>query len=142
CKNPGRGQVIAERVPRGGLHAGLLFELAARRVERRLAIVDLAARQFPDPTAGDVTELAQQADTLVLVDRNDGRAARMLDDLQLRDRPVRQLYALDVQLDDAAGEDMFDLGHFSCRPCLRQSPGRTNADTGATTTCRLRGSVP
>src|SRR5262245_45905721 len=42
CKNAGRAQVIPERLPGAGRHAGFFFELATRGVERRLAIVDLA----------------------------------------------------------------------------------------------------
>src|SRR5688572_14091289 len=141
CKNAGRGNVVTERAPRGGRHACFFFELAARGIEWRLAIVDLAGGQFPDPTVDGVTKLAQQADAIVGVERNHRGAAGMADDFEIRDRAVRQLHALDVHFDDAAGEDVLDVDHLNCRPCLRPSPGPTSADTNAPTTCRRPGSA-
>ena len=56
-----------------------------------------------------MTELAQQANTSTLVERNDRCSARVTNDLQFEIFTVRQGEGLDAELDDAALEQRFCL---------------------------------
>src|SRR5262245_7518583 len=141
CKNAGRTQLVAETAPLPGAHAGFLFELALRGLERRLAVVDLSGGQLPDPALRGMPELAQQAHASPLVDGDDCSAAGMMDDLQVRDRAVRQGHALDRQPHHAALEDRAHLERLTFHRPRPPWPGPTSVDTGATTTCRPRGSA-
>ena len=83
----------------------LLDQLTFRRALRRLRRLEFARWQLPDPAPGGVPVLTQQAHVLRTIDGHDGRAARMVDDLQVRDVPVGQTDGLDVDADDAALKD-------------------------------------
>jgi len=49
-----------------------------------------------------MTVLAQQADPPHIVDRDHGRAARVMSDFEVRNASVRKLHLLDVQRDHPA----------------------------------------
>ena len=102
-QHPRGAEELAEGVPTPCRDAHFLGEFALRTLDRRFAVVELAGRQFRDPPAGGVAELAEQADTLLRVDRHDGRAARVMRDLQFGDVPVGQRHPLEVQRQDPAG---------------------------------------
>src|SRR3984885_8052408 len=61
AEHPGGAEHGAEAVPVNRADARLLAELAARGGERRLAGLELAGRQLPQPAVRHVAVLAQQA---------------------------------------------------------------------------------
>ncbi len=113
-EHAGRAQVFAELVPASGAHAGFLGQFADGALDRRLAAVELAGRQFVQPAAGRVPELAQQADAPVGVQRDDRGPAGMVRDLEFGDPAVRQPHLLEVQRQYSTLEDVPDLfGHVA-----------------------------
>jgi hypothetical protein len=75
-------------------------QLPLRRHRRRLAGVDLARRQFPQPTARHMAILTQQAHPTVVIHGHRGGAAGVADHLEFRMAPRRQPDALDADIDD------------------------------------------
>ncbi len=67
-----------------GADPGLLGELAPGSDLGWLGRFEFSGRQFPDPAAGDVTVLAQQAHLLQVIEGHDGRAAGVVHDLEGR----------------------------------------------------------
>ena len=73
-----------------------------------LAGVELA-RAVIHPAAGGVTVLPEQADAVLIVDGDDRRAARVMRDLERRDRAVGERYLLDSEPDDPTPEYFADF---------------------------------
>ncbi len=99
-----RGHARAETRPRRGLGAGFFDELTLRGVQRRLVRLELSRGQLPEPAAGGVTILAQQAHALLIVDRHGGCAAGMVHDLESGTMAVRKRHFVDRERDHAATE--------------------------------------
>lgn len=108
-RKPGEGEEVAEAAPLTRAAAGFFFQFALRRFQRRLLVVDLARRELPDVAIGGVTVLPHEANAAVLVQSDDGGAARVMNDVQGRDVIVRQPDLLDIHLDRAAGENVRDF---------------------------------
>jgi len=83
---------------------GFLDQFALDGLERRLARLELAGRQLPDPAARGVAILTDQADAAARVDCRCGSATGVVDDLQLGHVAVRQPHGLEVDGDDPATE--------------------------------------
>jgi hypothetical protein len=101
-ENAGRAVQMPERIPGGRDQPGLLGELALRGCRRSFAGVQLPGRELPQPTAGDMPVLTQQANPAALIQRHRRGPARVTDHLEVDVTPVRQANALDPHVDDLA----------------------------------------
>ena len=99
-----RAQIGVEAVPGACAHARLLGQLALRRNEGWLVGLELAGGELPQPPAGDVAVLAQQAHALLVIDGDNRRAARMMHDLELGPIPVGENDLIGGHGDDASTE--------------------------------------
>ena len=91
-EHPRRGQAGAERAPRARAHTSLLCQLTLRGRERRLARLELARGQLPQPAAGDIAVLAQQTHPPGLVEGDGSGAARVMHHFKLGAPAVGQQY--------------------------------------------------
>ncbi len=92
--------------------AGLFLALPSRRPGRFLAGLELAGRHLEQPVASRrVAVLTHQQRPTFLVDRNHGRGAGMIDQLEARAPTARQLDLLDPQPDHLSLEQRFAIQH-------------------------------
>ena len=90
AENPAKGS------PAGRLLPCFLGEFTTRGFNRRLPMVYLARRQFPEPSLGRVAVLIQQADAPLSIQRDDGCASRVVRDFEVCASAIRQKHAFDV----------------------------------------------
>ena len=101
-------------LPMAGAQARLLFQFTLRGGQGRLARIQLAGGQFPQPAAGRVPVLPQQADTILVIERHHGGASGVADDLKLGHRAVRKRDPLQIKVDDfSAVNSRFIVRHVS-----------------------------
>lgn len=80
--------------------ARFLYELAFRGFERWLAGLQFPGGQLPDPAAGDVAVLPQEAYPPLRIDGDNRSAARVVNDLERRSMSIGE--------DDLIGGDRND----------------------------------
>ncbi len=94
----------AETLPTTRNSAGFLDELALCGRERWLVRFELARGQLPYIAARCVSMLTQQANAVLVVERDDGGATRMVDNLELRAMAIRQGDVVDGHRDHTAAK--------------------------------------
>ena len=105
---PGVVQIAPRSHQAPGPLPGLFRELARGAGFRRLAGVELAGRHLEDHAAGRMPVLADQSTSSLGHEGHDGGRARMAHDVELEQRPVRELDAL------AGGFDAKASSHGLC----------------------------
>src|SRR5207302_719231 len=79
-------------------------ELALCGEERRLVGLELAGGQLPQPAAGDIAILPQEAHASLLVQGDRGGTTRMMHDLEERAVAVREQHLVGGDADDPSAE--------------------------------------
>ncbi len=92
----------AERVPSRGDQTGLFREFSLSGYSWAFARVQLASGNLPEPAAGDVAILAQQAHPAPIVDRDSRCTTRMANDFEVNVTSVWQTHTLDLDIDNLA----------------------------------------
>ena len=103
-KHARRGRADAEAFPLLRLTTRFLDELALCGRHRRLIRFELAGRQLPEITAHRMSMLVEQAHAPFVIERNDRRAAGMMNDLERRSVPVGQGDVVDCHRDHATAK--------------------------------------
>ena len=78
-----RGIKGIKQPERAAAHAAFFFELTAGTAFRRFACFQFAGRDLQQPLAGAMAILADEQDLFIL-DKQDGRTARMTDEIALK----------------------------------------------------------
>src|SRR5207253_7096617 len=116
-------------VPLAAAQTRLLLELALRRRERLLALVDRACRHLDELLARRLAQLSHEDDVVVPVDGDDRDRARVFDDLALVVAP-----ALDDDVDELAVVDdagLVGLAHAASRSTSARCSGPSQGGTPA-----------
>jgi hypothetical protein len=106
-------------LPRGRTHPGLFLEFAPGGEIRVLhgargVAIEGAGRDLQQDATRGQTELADEQETILVVEGEDGDRSRMTGDVAFRARAVRALDSVDAEgqvatlVDDARPDDAFD----------------------------------
>jgi hypothetical protein len=87
-----------------GACAGFLGELALRGHERLFVRLELSGRQFPEPPAGDVAILTQEAHARLRIERDHRSASGVMHDIKLGAMAVRQYDFVDRDVHNASAK--------------------------------------
>src|SRR5579864_3093434 len=87
-EHPWGTQGRPEALPVIRTDAGFFYQLALCGFERRLVGLEFSGRQLPDPPAGHVSVLPQEADPLLGIESDDRSAARVVNDLEQRSMAI------------------------------------------------------
>lgn len=107
----------ADEVPVAGGVAGFFFQLALGAVQRALALVLLAGREFDEHPVQRIAELALEQHAAVVEQRDDDDRAGMFDVFAAGVLAVGQRNAVVVDFEEAAviGHAAVDFGFFQVR---------------------------
>ena len=136
ARSAGAGVVVDEQVPLAGREVGLLVQLARRREVGRLAVdVEQAGGQLPLERPDGVAVLLHQHDPLLLVEREHGHGAGVVDEVPGDDTALAQVHLLADDVPDAPVERPRAREH---RPGVAVGHAAAQACASAGSWCRGR----